>query len=77
MAKIIWHMTTETYSEYVRLLNDMALAAKDADKLRYQETLDAFKALPNFPVGIHTDLDRIVPKVDDTSTRIVTLGSTN
>ena len=77
MAKILWHMTTETHKEYTRLLNDMALAAKESDKLRYQEALDAFRSLPNFPVGINLDLDKVVPKIDTDSTRIVTLGSIN
>ena len=75
MARILWHMTSETHEEYTRLLYEMASAAKESDKLRYQQALEAFKALPNFPPGIHPDLDRVVPKIDDQSSRIVTVGS--
>ena len=75
MARVLWHMTTATHKQYTKLLNEMALAAKEADKLRYQQAHDAFRSLPGFPMGIHEELDRVVPKIDNQSSRIVNVGS--
>ena len=73
MAKIRWKMTAETHQRYTKLLNEMAMAAKDADQMRYECAKDAFRALPGFPPNINEDLDLVVPKIAEP--RIITSGS--
>ena len=75
MAKVSWHMTSDTYQEYRRIFNDLVTSAKEADTLKHEFAREELQALPGFPQGIHPDLDRVVPVVDDVSTRIVTFGS--
>ena len=75
MAKVSWPMTKATYREYLRIYNDLATSAKDADTLKHEFAREELQALPGFPQGIHPDLDRVVPVVDDIATRIVTFGS--
>ena len=76
MSKVFWHMTTETYHEYVRILNEAFEAAKVENTLLYEQAKEELRALPGFPHNIHPDLDTVVPGIDDTSGRITTFGST-
>src|SRR3972149_6720429 len=68
-------MTSDTHLQYVDLLNEMAQAARDSDRLRYEATKDKFRALPGFPYHMNPDTDRAIPRINDLSGRVVTIGS--
>jgi hypothetical protein len=69
-------MTSATYEDYVRILNDAFEAAQNDNTLLYEAAKEELRALPGFPNNIHPDLDVVVPVIDDTTTRITTFGST-
>ena len=76
MADIYWHMTSQTKKEYERIFKDLAKSARAGDALMHEHAKDELQALPGYPPNIHLDLDRVVPVVDDQSSRIVSFGST-
>lgn len=76
MAKVSWPMTRATYSEYLRIFNDLVTSAKAADTLKHEFAREELQSLPGYPQGIHPDLDRVVPVIEDATSRIVTFGST-
>jgi len=65
-----WHMTTDTYTEYRAICNNMAIAAQESNQEAYEEAKDLLQSLPGFPHGIDPDT-RVVPVVDDTPTPMV------
>ena len=75
--RVPWPMTSQTYHTYLELLEEMAQAAQASDQLKYEQAKDQFRALPGMPQGLNPDLDLAVPVIQDTNTRIITVGSTH
>ena len=75
MADISWHMTSETYAEYQEVFGELVSTAKAGNTIGHEFAKDKLRSLPGYPNNIHQDLDRVVPVVDDTTSRIVSVGS--
>jgi hypothetical protein len=77
MADVFWHMTTQTYNTYLEVFEELVATAQAGDQLGHEAAKDRLQQLPGYPYHMNPDLDRAVPVVDDTSTRIVTIGRSN
>ena len=75
MAKINWPMTTDTYKDYLSIMDEVFTSGQSGDTLKHEFAKDRLRALPGYPSNINPDLDVVVPVIDDQSKRIVTVGS--